>query len=83
MTDYTAFSPVDEIPNQTIAHNIYSSPHDSQEETSTDGGDTCSYSQIQLYQCYEVSSHINTFSSVSFQQIKLSVLLINCALECF
>lgn len=31
MTDCTAFSPVDKIPNQTKAHNMYSSPHDSQE----------------------------------------------------
>jgi len=81
MTDCTAFSPLDKIPNQTKAHNMYSSPHDSQEETSTDGDDKCSYIQVQSCQGYEVSSHINTFSS--FQQIKLSMLLINCTLECF
>ena len=38
MTDCTAFSPVDKIPNQTKAHNMYSSPPDSQEEF-TNGGD--------------------------------------------
>jgi len=83
MTDCTAFNPVDKIPNQTKAHNMYSSPHDSQEETSSDGGDTCLYIQIQSCQGYEVSSHVKTFSSVSFQQIKLSMLLINCTFECF